>query len=315
MKAAVIGGAGLFGSAVIAELASRGLFHEITLIDGQAELGEAEVADLRAAYLGRDIRINFASQINSVSQSDVVIVCRGFATQSGESRFELARRNLGPFCWLLAELKRVGLRRDAVVIIAAEPTELMTALAASYLDLPPGQILGMGTVVDAMRLRAGLCQHFNLSSGEVQVGALGVRGKHLVPVWSSANIGGQAISQLRPWEGSWQHAIEQAVREADLSQLRGKGGAWRAPAAAVADVANAVVRDTGAVLPVCVSQAFRVSRYGLRRTSIALPHPVGRQGAGEVIEQKLWPKELAALKQGARQAQRDLQALLKIELG
>jgi len=309
MKAAVIGGAGLLGSAVMADLITRELFREITLIDAQAGLAKAEIEDLRAAHLDRDVQVNFATQIDSASQSDVIVICRGFAPQSDESRLDLARRHLAPFCWLLSELNRVGIKQDVVVIIAAEPSELMAALAAAYLKLPANQIIGIGTVVDERRLRTGLAECLSTPIRGIQISAIGVRGKHLVPLWSSCTISGQPANKLRPWESTWQHDVEQQTRLADFTQLRGKGGAWRAPAAAVADVARAVVRDERVILPVCVSRQFLRPVYGLRRTSVALPTVVGRQGALDVVEQKLWPKELAALKQGARETARSLVAL------
>lgn len=311
MKAAVIGGAGLLGSAVIAELTAHDLFREITLIDAQAELGEAEVQDLRAAHSESDTRLAFAAQLECAADSDVIIITRSFTPQCNEARLALAQRNLAPFCWLLSELNRVGIKSDAVVVITTEPTELMTALAAAYLNLPPNQILGMGTVVDARRLRAGLAQHFSLPAREIEINAVGVRGKYLIPLWSSAMIGSQPMSKIRPWEGTWQYEVETATRQADDMQLRGKGGSWRTAAASVVDVAKAVAQNQRTQLPVCVTRNLRIPVYGLRRTSIALPTMVGREGAIEVIEQKLWPKELAALRQASHQSQRDLNSLAK----
>lgn len=312
MHASVIGGAGLLGSAIAAELMRLGLFERIALLDAQAELAAAEIRDLREASIGSGVELSSATQINFATQSDLFIFAGGFASQSNEPRFELARRYLRHFCWHLKELKNGGLKRDAIVLIAAEPSELLTEIAARYLDLPSSRVIGMGTVVDRRRLQVGLADALSKPVGEIAIEAIGVRGAGMVPLWSGAIISGEPISKLRPWEGAWQHTVEMRARTADTDQLRGKGGAYRAPAAAVGEVAQAILRNEGRPLPVCISHDFKSPRYGLRRATLALPTLVGRSGAGEVVEQKLWPKEMTALHQAARRVQRDIQALAKL---
>ncbi|WP_309398181.1 lactate/malate family dehydrogenase [Cerasicoccus maritimus] len=310
MKAAIIGGAGLLGSAVVAAFLERDLFIELTLLDAQGQLAEAEAQDFRESFLEKGTVIHSAAQIDFASQSDLIVFAGGFASQSKEPRIDLARRYLRHFCWQLSQLKEAGVKQDAVILIAAEPAELLTAMAVSYLGLPPERVIGMGTVVDARRLRVGLSQALSVGLSQVSINAIGVRGEGMVPLWSGAKVAGESISTLKPWEHNWQHEVEQRARNADTAMMMGKGGAYRANAAAVAEVATAIVRDTQQILPVSVCHDFRTPRYGLRKTCLALPTEVGRRGAGEVVDVKLWPKEEAALRQTARRVQRDLRTLV-----
>ncbi|GHB98436.1 lactate/malate family dehydrogenase [Cerasicoccus arenae] len=309
MNAAVIGGAGRLGSAVIAELVRRNLFTEITLIDGQAELCTAEIQDLRDACANQPVRLHAATQVNFATQSDIIILAGGVSAQPNESRLELGRRNLTPFCRLLNELKEVGLKSSTVVIIATEPSELLTPLAASFLELPTGQVFGLGTMIDARRLRTSIAEKLSLTAKDISISAIGAHGEALVPLWSGATAGGAPLSSLKQWQGVMQSEVEASVKATDEMLLYGKGGAWLGPAAATADAACAVARDERVILPVSQSHDFRLPKYDLRRTTLALPTIVGQQGAGEVVEFKLWPREQSALVRAARNTQNDLKAL------
>lgn len=313
MHASVIGGAGLLGSAVTAELVRRRLFSELTLLDAQTALAAAEIRDLREANIDTDVDLSSASQINSASQSDIIIFAGGFAAQSKEPRLSLAKRYLRHFCWQLKELKQAGIKSDAIIVIAAEPSELLTEITVRYLGLPPSRVIGLGTVVDSRRLCIGLADAHNVPVKDIAIDAVGVRGEGLTPLWSAARIAGEPIAHFKPWQGNWQHTVEMQARKADTRQLASIGGAYRAPAAAVVDIIQAIVRNEQRSLPVCVSHLFRFPKYNLRKATIALPTIVGRNGAGEVIELKLWPKEQTALLQAARHAQRDLHALAVLQ--
>lgn len=44
-------------------------------------------------------------------------------------------------------------RSDAILLIVANPVDLLTSLALEISQLPPSQVLGSGTFLDSVRLR------------------------------------------------------------------------------------------------------------------------------------------------------------------
>lgn len=53
---------------------------------------------------------------------------------------------------IVAAMKPI--RRDAVLLVVSNPVDLLTSLVREMAGLPAGQVLGTGTELDGVRLRA-----------------------------------------------------------------------------------------------------------------------------------------------------------------
>lgn len=83
---------------------------------------------------------------------------------------------------------------------------------------------------------------------------------------------------------------------AEIVALLKTGSAYFAPSAAAAQMARAVVQDSGAVLPVC---AWLDGEYGISGVYLGVQAELGRGGVRRIIETPLTAGELDALREAA----------------
>ena len=100
--------------------------------------------------------------------------------------------------------------------------------------------------------------------------------------------------------------LYRAVRDSAYEIIRRKGATYYGIAMAVGRIAECIVKDQHAVLPVsCVLEG----QYGLEGLALSLPAIVGRNGLEEVLEIPLSPEERLALAQSAGQMKEAIASL------
>ena len=170
MKVTIIGGAGLVGSCTAFALQTGKVVRDITLIDANAEGAEGQSLDLlHGATLMADQTIS-AGGYDQVPSSDVVCITAGLRRKPEESRLDLINRNTDLFVGILAEINKVGVKPEAVVVVVSNPVDILTYVAAQRLKLPPTQVIGLGTVLDTIRFRSLIAD--KLAAPPTQVSAL-----------------------------------------------------------------------------------------------------------------------------------------------
>lgn len=292
MKVSIIGGGGLVGSCAASALQFGGIVREITLVDVNRDLVEGQALDLlHGASLTADQKITAAGPEGS-ADADVICITAGLRRKPDESRLDLINRNVALFRNILGDLKSHGYKKDAVVFVVSNPVDVLTYLAVQELDLPPQQVIGLGTVLDTTRLRSLLAQRLDVPPTQVQVTIFGEHGDSMVPVWSNAQIAGLPLEK---WPGVNQQVIteiETKTRGSGAEVIKKKGGAGFAVGVSIADVIHAIALDQRRILPV---SSLQNGAYGVHDVCLSVPTIVGRGGALQHIEVELWPKEATAL--------------------
>jgi len=253
-KVSIIGGAGRVGSNAAYALQLGRVCEEVVLLDVAAEAAEGEALDLthgRAAVGYPRVR---AGGYETVAGSDIVVVTAGLRRGPDESRLQLIERNAALFRQIVASLREVQLALEAILLVVTNPVDVLTYLAATELGWAPWQTIGLGTVLDTLRFRSLLGEKLALDPSRVEALILGEHGDSMVPIFSGLRYEREPISRLPQYS-------EEAVREAFQSTLKAgaecirlKGGAGYAVGLAVREVVTAVLRDTGAPLPVSTLQ-------------------------------------------------------------
>jgi malate dehydrogenase len=120
-------------------------------------------------------------------------------------------------------------------------------------------------------------------------------------------VAGIPLPQLLPKEKI--EAIVKRTRDggAEIVNLL-KTSAWYAPASAVVEMVDAVLRDKKKILP-CA--AYLEGEYGMRNVYLGVPVKLGRGGVEQIVEISLTPEEAVALEKSA-DAVRDLFRILKV---
>src|SRR5881409_762020 len=198
MKVSIIGGGGLVGSSAACALQCGGVVSHLCLIDANQEAAQGHALELvHGASLASDVRIS-AGSMEDVPTSNVIVITAGLRRKPDESRLDLINRNVDLFLGLLEQIKAAGLKESAYLVVVSNPVDVLTYLAVRRSGLPWQRVLGLGTQLDTARFRSYLARRLQVPPTQVQALILGEHGDSMVPLWSSATVGGLPLEQ---WPG------------------------------------------------------------------------------------------------------------------
>ena len=301
MKIGIVG-SGLVGSTAGYALVMQGVGRAIVLVDMNAARARAEADDLRHA-----VPFAFPLEVSAGAYADlagcrVVLLCAGVGQKPGETRLHLLHRNAGVFHEAVPAILTHA--PDAVIVVATNPVDVMTHLAARIATdagVPPGRVLGSGTTLDTARFRSLLGAHCGVDPHHVHGHVVGEHGDSEVLTWSLATIAGmplQAFAKLRGLEFSEQvrQEIDRKVRGAAYTIIGGKGATYYGIGSALARISDAVLHDQRRVLTVCAPSA---DVLGVRDVTVSLPRLVGGAGVLETFPLPLSEGEQTQLRKSA----------------
>ncbi|MCC7086884.1 MAG: lactate/malate dehydrogenase family protein [Pirellulales bacterium] len=297
MKVSIIGGGGLVGSCTGFALQTGRVVRAIALLDANVAAAEGQALDiLHGAALMAD-QVITSGGYEHIPTSDVICITAGLRRKPDESRLDLISRNVDLFLSILQEIRKVGYRRDAIVLVVSNPVDVLTYLATQRLDLPAAQVIGLGTQLDTLRFRSLIAAKLGAPATQVSALILGEHGDSMVPIWSSATIGGLPLERYPGWSIQLQNELFTRTKGSGAEVIKKKGGAGFAVGLAIREVIEAIALDRHAILPVSSLQS---GCYNLQNVAISVPTVVGRGGVLATHEIELWPKELQALKRSGQ---------------
>jgi L-lactate dehydrogenase len=308
MKVSIIGGGGLVGSSAAFALQCGAVVSQIDLIDSNADQVKGQALDLlHGSSLVADQRIR-ATGYEAVPESDAVIITAGLRRKPDESRLDLINRNVELFLDILGQVSAAGLKRDAIVVVVSNPVDVLTHLAVRRLDLPAGQIIGLGTQLDTARFRSLIADTLQLAPTQVTALILGEHGDSMVPIWSSAQAAGLPLDRYAGWNATVADAILTRTRGSGAEVIKLKGGAGFAVGLSIREVVHAIALDQDRILPI---SSLVNGPYGIRDVCLSIPTVVGRKGVKSQLEIELWPKETSALERSAQVLRETIDAVSK----
>ena len=194
-RVAIIG-AGHVGATTAYALMLRGLFAEIILIDSDVALATAEAAAISdASALARPARI-VAGTYADAAIAQIAIVTAGAATTGAQSRLSVADGSARIVTSCVTRLIAAGF--DGIIIVAANPVDLMALVALRCSGLAPARVIGTGTLLDSCRLRQDIATGFGVAPASVDGWVLGEHGDGEVAIRSSVRVGGLPLDQFQP---------------------------------------------------------------------------------------------------------------------
>lgn len=299
MKIGVVG-AGMVGATGAFAMALRGIGSDIVIVDKNAALAEAQARDiLHATPFGPSVRVR-AGDVADLAGARLIVLAAGVAQKPGESRLDLLARNAAIFEAVIPPVTAVA--PDAVLLVATNPVDVMTQVAARISALPPGRVIGSGTILDTARFRALLGDHLGVSPPSIHAYVLGEHGDSEVVAWSAATVGTAPLAAFaaqlgRPLDPETRARIAAEVRGAAQSIIAAKGATWFGIGGGLARIAQAVARDENVILTV---SAFEADVFGVDEVTLSLPRVVGAAGAGATLHPELDVDERLGLAQSAR---------------
>jgi malate dehydrogenase len=223
------------------------------------------------------------------SGSDVVVITAGIARKPGMSRDDLLSTNAKIVGSVAEQVKATS--PNAVVIVVSNPLDAMVQRALQVTGFPPHRVCGQAGVLDTARYRTFLAMELGVSVEDVSALLMGGHGDTMVPMPSCTSAGGIPIRRLLSEEKL--NAIVDRARNggAEIVSLLKTGSAYYAPAAATAQMVEAIVRDKKRLIP-CA--AYCDKEYGVGGYYVGVPVILGARGVERIIELKLDPQEQAA---------------------
>ncbi len=297
MKVSIIGGGGRVGSDAAYALQFSGAVREIALVDMVKDMADGEALDMRhGTALTGNIKFTSSDTYSIVDGSDCVVITAGLRRRPDETRLELSGRNVSLFKGILDHLGGVKLNEGATILVVSNPVDILTHIAAQSGIVPQPQVLGLGTVLDTTRFRSLIADPFNLNPTDVKALVLGEHGETMVPILSSATVGGVPLSSIPGFDAEIQGVFE-FTRKSGAEVIRLKGGAGRAVGISIKEVVEAISLNTEKVLPV---SSWQKGTLGISDISISLPTKVGRKGVVDVIEPAVNQTEREGLHKSAQ---------------
>ena len=295
-KISVIG-SGFTGATTALYLAQREL-GDVVLLDMEEKVGptKGKALDMQetAPIQGFDAWITGTSDYADTADSDVVVITAGIARKPGMSRDDLVATNANVMRSVVKEIARYS--PDAILIVLTNPVDAMTYAAFKESGFPKERVIGQSGVLDTARFRTFVAQELNVSVKDVSGFVLGGHGDDMVPLVRYSYAGGIPLEKLIPHE-----RIEQIVERTrkgggEIVQLLGDGSAYYAPAAAIVEMVEAIVKDQRRILPAI---AYLEGEYGFHDLYLGVPTILGKHGIEQVLELDLTDEEKAALSKSA----------------
>ena len=268
---------------------------DVVLIDIIEGVPQGKALDLAesAPIEGYDCRLTGTNNYKDTANSDIVVITAGVPRKPGMSRDDLLKTNYGIVKGVTEEVVKNS--PHCIIIVVSNPLDAMVQTAFKISKFPKQRVIGMAGVLDSARFRTFISMELNVSVENVHAFVLGGHGDTMVPLPRYSTVAGIPITELLPKETI--DRISQRAREggAEIVGLL-KTSAWYAPASAIVDMVDAILKDRKKILP-CA--AYLEGEYGISGLYVGVPVKLGEKGIEQVIEISLTLEERAALQKSA----------------
>ena len=287
-------GAGMTGATLAHWLAERELA-DLVLVDVVEGMPQGKALDMLEAMpiVNKDVEIAGSNDYAATKGSDIVIITAGLPRKPGMSRDDLLKVNAE----IVGKAATETLKHspDAIFIVLTNPLDTMAYLAMKMTKLPHNRVIGQAGILDSARMRAFVALETGVSMENINCYVLGGHGDEMVPLTRHSNIAGIPLKDYIPADKL--DAIVNRTRKGggEIVNLL-KTSAYYAPAAACAQMAEAILKDRKLIVP-CA--AYMDGEYGLKDMFFGVPVMLGRNGMEKIVEYALDDAEKAMFDKSA----------------
>lgn len=241
----------------------------------------------------------YAGGYADISDAAVIVVTAGAGQKPGETRLDLVKKNVGIFKSVIPQI--VEYNKDGILLIVANPVDILTYAAAKLSGFPENRVFGSGTVLDTARLKFLLGEHLQVDSRSVHAFIIGEHGDSEIAAWSSANVSGIPLNRFCEMRGHFEHEkamreIAENVKNSAYEIIEKKGATYYGIAMSVRRICEAIVRDEKSILPV---SSIQKGDLGIKGLALSMPMIVGKNGVEGTVPIELSEDEREELKKSA----------------
>jgi len=296
MKIGIIG-AGAVGAVCAMATVMRGCASELVLVNRSRDRAKGMATDMGyGAPLSSTTRVT-DGDYSDLAGAALVMITVGVNEKSGgatdrsdpQGRLRLLDKNAEVYRQVIPQINAAA--PDAVLLVVTDPPDPLAFLTRQLVGHE--RVLSTGTLLDSLRFRVHLGRKLKVAATAVEAQVLGEHGTSEIFHWSGARVGGVPISDALEQSGLIQDddiraTIEHEVRYANITIIEGIGASQYGIGMVCARIAEIVLRDERAVVPIGVYNP----KFGV---TLSLPSIVGRQGSLQVLEPSLSDDESAKL--------------------
>jgi L-lactate dehydrogenase len=300
VKVGVVGVGNVGSATALSLLEQGGMCRELVLVDRSMARASGVATDLRyATPLVATMEVG-AGDYDALADAALVIITAGVNEQAGgatdrsdpQGRLRLLDTNAQVYAEVVPRV--VAVAPQAVLMVVTDPPDPLADLTRQLAG--HDRVFSTGTLIDSLRFRVHLADRLRVRPRDVQAMVVGEHGTSVVLLWSSASVGGVPVLEVLGRGGQpvdeLRREIEDEIRYANITIIEGTGASQYGIGAVSARLAEAVLRDERAVLPV----AAYSPRYGV---TLSLVSVLGAGGVQQLHEPAMTSDERAALEHSA----------------
>jgi len=306
-KVSVIG-AGNVGATLAQRIAEKG-YADVVIVDIVEGLPQGKGLDMlqTGPIINSNARVIGTNSYEETANSDIVAITSGIPRKPGMSRDDLVLTNMNIVKSVTEQVVKYSPK--CIILVVANPLDAMTQLTLHTSKFPRNRVFGQSGILDTARFRTFLAQELDVSVEDVYACVLGGHGDTMVAIPRLTTVGGIPITELLPKE-TVNKIVDRTVKGGgEIVALLKTGSAFYAPAAATAQMIEAILLDKKRIIP-CAT--YLNGEYGIKGAVVGVPVKVGKNGIEQIIELKLTAEESAALKKSAEAVQ-ELVKIMKLE--
>ena len=305
-KVSIIG-AGNTGSTLAFVLAQKEIA-DIVMIDRPQSEGfvKGKALDILESgpIFGFDTNVQGSVQIEDIQDSDIVVMTAGIPRKPGMTRDELVKTNEEIVHQTSLNIAKYA--PNATIIVLTNPVDAMTYTALKASGFPKERVIGQSGVLDTARYQSFIADELKVSVKDINGLVLGGHGDTMVPLVESTQVNGVPVKDLIA-----EDVLERIVNRtrkggAEIVELLGKGSAYYAPATAIYEMIEAILKDQKRLLP---SIAYLEGEYGFSDICLGVPTILSKNGIEKIVEVNLNEREQEQLKYSAESVQNVKNAL------
>jgi L-lactate dehydrogenase len=185
-------------------------------------------------------------------------------------------------------------RSDTILLLVANPVDVLTYFAQQFSELPKQQVIGSGTFLDSARLRGILATKAEVAASSIDAYVLGEHGESQFVAWSLVSIGGVPLEKAVQ-EGSSidKSGIAEETKNKATNIMNNKGATAYGIGGVAASICKSILFDQRNIRP--------VSHYqdGLN-VCLSMPAVLGRKGLLRTVNTPLSDEERGLLEKSAK---------------
>jgi L-lactate dehydrogenase len=287
-RVAVIG-AGSVGATISYALLLQKISSEIILVDIVEEIVQGQVADLSDANFISSTQVR-SGTFQEAGQCDIIVITAGAKQKPSETRVELIERNYKILENVIKSMQPI--KPSAILLLVANPVDILTYIAQKLSGLPKKQVIGSGTFLDSARLRLKISSLIGVAENAVHAYVLGEHGDSQFIAWSSAHVGGKPLLEFSDLKNIDKDEIAKEISGKAYNIIKLKGATYFGIAGCVSSLVQCIILNQKHVRPL----STYIEKYGC---VLSMPVVLGSNGIEKMIEVYLNSDEKAQLERSA----------------